>query len=265
MLTGTPSDLAAGPDRDDVGRRVHGRKARLRDHRAGVVTEYTSPLTAAVAITRGGDGAIWMVDTAANSLGRLRAAGDLRDGAGDRGLPARDHRHGCGRHRSRAHRQRPLRRGRRRARARPADGRLEPDHHVDRARQRQAASPCTPTRPACGGWTRLNKRIGRYAGDGRDRVGAAASERRAERVHARLGRIGLVHEQGGRPARALLRGDRRAGHPGRPARPAPRVPPARRVRRATHRRDRCAGQPGRDRGRLRKEPGRDRRDRARQG
>ena len=59
----------------------------------------------------------------------------------------------------------------------------------------------------------VNKRIGRYAGDDRDRVGAAARQRRAERVHAGLGRIGLVHEQGRRPARALLRGDRSAGRP----------------------------------------------------
>ncbi len=73
VLTGTPSDLAAGQTGTMwVVESTGGKLACVTT--AGVVTEYTSPLTAAVAITRGGDGAMWMVDTAANSLGRFTPA-----------------------------------------------------------------------------------------------------------------------------------------------------------------------------------------------
>ena len=38
---------------------------------AGAVTPYTSQLAHPVAITRGGDGALWYIDPAANKLARL--------------------------------------------------------------------------------------------------------------------------------------------------------------------------------------------------
>jgi virginiamycin B lyase len=70
VLTGTPSDLAAGQTGTMwVAESTAGKLACVTT--TGVVTEYASPLTTAVAITRGGDGAMWLVDTAANSLGRF--------------------------------------------------------------------------------------------------------------------------------------------------------------------------------------------------
>src|SRR4051812_38088428 len=70
-LTGTPSDLAAGQT-GTMWVVESGAKVACMTP-AGVVTEYPSPLSSAAAITRGGDGAMWIVDTTANSLGRFVA------------------------------------------------------------------------------------------------------------------------------------------------------------------------------------------------
>jgi streptogramin lyase len=71
-LSGTPSDLAAGQTGTMWVVESGAKIACVTP--AGVVTEYASPLSSAVAITRGGDGAMWIVDTTANSLGRFAAS-----------------------------------------------------------------------------------------------------------------------------------------------------------------------------------------------
>ena len=125
-----------------------------------------------------------------------------------------------------------------------------------------------PVRPAL-------QRLGRVVGGDRpahrplhqrrdDRVGAAARLRHADRLHAGLRQLALVHGHRRRD-RALLGGDRRAGptgphgpdrptgppartgRPGATGAPAPRAPPARRAPRARRARTGAAGCDGRPR------------------
>ena len=180
---------------------------------AGAVTEYASPLASAVAITRGGDGALWFVDT-------------------NREQP------------------RPVRAGRRRARlhrvvevfplgisvsgavditpaptgndlyvaASNALVRVEPTL----TNPNITPIPLGPGSPAAvhsnatGVWwvDSINKRIGRYAGTTVTEWALPRSSGVPNEFTLASDGSRLVHEQGRRPDRALLRRDRTAGPAG---------------------------------------------------
>ena len=129
---------------------------------------------------------MWIVDTAANSLGAVRARRPTCARRRDRRSSPPGSAIARGRHRARRATGNDLFvAGRRRARGRPADGR-----HADASTSIRSgtAKPVAVHSNATGVWwvDRVDERIGRLRRDDRHRVGAAAHERRAERVHARL-------------------------------------------------------------------------------